>query len=293
MGSRAVYEMGSRTGEWLWEHFLEALDMGELQVLNKLLKRDDSVLLLVIDNNGNLPLHSAVERGHFGLAMFLFKKKPEAALRCNNTNVTPLHMAITKTQSDLVLYMIQSLVNDFDLDKGKSIVHAALALPYPYWKDFVEMLLQHQTSLMNCRDDSNEKLSPLSWAIIKSDNGLEMVTYLLHRFPELKFIPNRDRLCSLPIHKAWEKGSVEILRAFYLQDPNSIFMIDRRKQTILHYAAENPNDQSCYEEMLSYLISLEDFSRLRRVPNCKNHTAADVARSKKNKLFLSYIGRGI
>ncbi|CAO2815548.1 unnamed protein product [Amaranthus hypochondriacus] len=267
------------------ENFRRAVLSGKLEDLGPLVEKDADLLIMEMDNDRNRPLHSVVENKFECVAKFLLNKKPEAALFLNNRNETPLYKAITMGQSSLVFYMLQSLGKDVDLNVGRSILHAALALQHPHWQ---EMLLKHQEKLMNCWDDVETGLSPLSWAI-QRDNGLALAEYLLNNFPEVKNIPNRDNDSSYPIHKAWESGRLEIVRAFYVHHPNSILMTDRFNRTILHYAAAKPyNDEFCYKEMLSFLHKLPEISKLLNVPNIVNHTAVEVAVSEKNDLFLQY-----
>ena len=112
--------------------FLEELRVGNLEGLQKLVKIDKDLLKMVIDNDGNLPLHSAIENEYVEVAKFLVNKKPKTGLICNRRRETALCKAITKGQSSLVSYMLQCIEKYVDLNVGRSIVHAALALQYPY-----------------------------------------------------------------------------------------------------------------------------------------------------------------
>ncbi|KAJ8431587.1 hypothetical protein Cgig2_025629 [Carnegiea gigantea] len=235
---------------------------------------------------GNLPLHLAVEVGHKKVAMYLVEEYPQGSYTLNAECLSPLCLAVEGRHLDLVDFMFRNLASDPDLiseiKKGKSIVHAAIV---NHNQEMLQMIRKHQPELIKKARDA-EGRTPLSCAAY---NGFaDMVEYLLKEFPKSKSDFDGDKNRSHAVHKACQRGHIEVLKVFHAYFPKSFRAQDRYGQTILHLAAKEPKDK--LKEVVSYLVGLPGVGEeLLSIDDENGCIPLDLARSNKNHQIVEIL----
>lgn len=233
---------------------------------------------------GNLPLHLAIENGDKEVALLLVKENPRGSYALNCSMISPLYLAVQRKDLDLVKNMLSELVSDNNalesLKKGKSIVRAAID---DNNQEMLEIIFNYQRELIRTTDE--EGLTPLSYAA--SNNSLEMVHYLITKFPRSICYSNDDK--SNPIQKACLGGHVKVLQMFYSQSPNSLLTINHQGQTLLHLAAKERGNK--LKHVVSYLLSIEEGRGLIKKKDENGRTPLDVARNSRNREVEEFFRR--
>jgi len=113
----------------------------------------------------------------------------------------------------------------------------------------------------------------LSYAAYKG--YLDGVHFLLTNFPNS--VKEYDHDGSLPIHKAVGGGHVSIVKAFLLHCPETLYDIDKKSQSILHFAVKHTKT-----DVLTYLIRETDEGRkISSLKDNEGKTFIDLANELK------------
>ncbi|XP_074300355.1 uncharacterized protein LOC141631604 [Silene latifolia] len=228
-------------------------------------------LLWCKDDQGNIPLHLALEKGHKKIAMYLIKEFPQGSYALNQFEKSPLYLGVVNDHKDLVDFMLANLANDKEatknIGKGKSILLPAITAKN---QEMVQVIMKHRPKLIKpTNKGNNEELSPLSCA---AHNGLtDIIGLFLSKYPDLA---HKDY--SYPIHKACIGGHVDILKMFHTRCPNYFTKPNENGLTILHLAAKEPNNK--LKDVVSYLLRLPERTKLLKMEDQTNRTPLKLAR---------------
>jgi ankyrin repeat protein len=186
---------------------------------------------MVLDNKILTPshLHLASAMGNLTVVNLLIDKVDLNAL--DETNSTPLHLALINGNSDIAKLLIKKLANvNIPDNKGQISLHLAL-----FNKDFdlVELLIQYGVDV-NARSKNNS--TPLHFASYHSPHGKrKFIDVLLAHGGD----PNvRDGSGLSPLHIASRKGDIEIAKSL-LEGGAKVNLKDWMRQTPLHVASNN------------------------------------------------------
>ncbi|EOA12086.1 hypothetical protein CARUB_v10007897mg, partial [Capsella rubella] len=195
------------------------------------------------DINGDTPLHLAMMKGrrHMRIVDCLLTANNTASLLANNDRISPLYMAIEAADRRHVQAILRTVprggddrrtLNDL-LHGRKDLVHAALKSKST---DILDDLLDKDASFLDERDE--EGMTALSFgALIGFYKG---VCKLLDRSIEHVFVCNDDG--SFPTHVAVEKGHKRVTKEILRRCPDSIYLLNKQGQTILHTASKRGKD---------------------------------------------------
>ncbi|CAA7047021.1 unnamed protein product [Microthlaspi erraticum] len=216
------------------------------------------------DIDGNTPLHTALKGGHLETALCLVNANQLASFLQNNARISPLYMAVEAGGLALVKAMLNGLGRNVQgqvsnlaskLEGKKSLVHAALKAKNT---DIINVILNEDPSLGNEKDE--EERTCLSFgAYVGYRKG---VCNLLDRSTSGVFECSDD--VSFPIHTAVEKGHVDVVKEILKRCPDSIELLNKKGQNILHVAAKSGKCRSLLKHMKrldgekSHLIEEQD-----------------------------------
>ncbi|XP_023635083.1 protein ACCELERATED CELL DEATH 6, partial [Capsella rubella] len=222
------------------ETFVEMVTFASDRLCTEESEREMLNLYVLKDNDGNTPLHYAIEKYHRETALVLVKANKDAAFLGNNKEVSSLYMAVRTGWLDIVKAILRiTSKEDLELKKfnfdsklqgKKYLAHAALDAKS---LGILDYLLREYPSVMDERD--SEGMTCLSYAaFIGYYDG---VCNLLHRSTNIVYVCDQDGY--FPIHRAAEEGHKRIVEEFIKEYPCSKYLLNKLGQNVLHVAAKN------------------------------------------------------
>ncbi|GAB4837326.1 hypothetical protein Ancab_039576 [Ancistrocladus abbreviatus] len=211
------------------------------------------------NKEGNTALHLAIQNGHEKVAWYLIEKEPDTSYYLNKEGTSPLYLAIEARFQDLV----QLILDYTSSRKPKSIMHAAIRARN---RVILARVLEDLRPLINSFDEKGR--TPLSYAAYIG--YLDGVDCILAKFPNSAFSCDEDG--SYPVHKASNKGHVEIIKRFLLLSPKTVDLLNGHGQNILHVAAMSGNTK-----MVSYLLKTQGIKKLMDSRDRDGNTALHLA----------------
>ncbi|XP_011037456.1 PREDICTED: ankyrin repeat-containing protein At2g01680-like [Populus euphratica] len=207
------------------------------------LVNSNAFLLRTTNTERNTPLHVAVINGNKEVAKFLISRDPEVAYYKNKTCRSPLYLAVENCDGDMN-GILDDLLNqeasiptereDGDslrmLRQGKSPVHAAVKNRII---GILKKIEEAKPELLGLHD--KDFGNPLHYA--SSTGYVEGVQFLLQKYRA--GADETDQKGNYPIHLACKEGSVALLKEFLKVIPYANEFINKKKQNILHVAAQN------------------------------------------------------
>lgn len=155
-----------------------------------------------IDENGNLPLHSASEKGHREITWALLRLDPKLAQQYNNNGYTPLHLATINYRASVIEGFVFMAPSSFHLatKDGETVFH--LAVKFGQYDALVFLILVcNGMNLFRCRDRYGNTI--LHHAVsgeqhqVKLYCVLKIIVWFLTWNLENKLMEKIDILCSL------------------------------------------------------------------------------------------------
>ena len=215
------------------------------------------ISLLVVDSNGDTPLHAASTLGHSECVKALLSIQAPILAR-NNSSKTPVGVSEQKAAINshngqglevAVLWgekeMVSTLVNDFDCDPnvkgnlGRSLLHSACIGGHV---SMVQTLIYKYNQDINAVDDQSNV--PLHLAVLHGNR--EVVLMLLDEF---KCDPSaRGHLGRTLLHSACIEGNISLVRTLIVKYNADVNARDEQNDTPLHVAA------SCGEDKLVLML---------------------------------------
>ncbi|KAG7557744.1 Ankyrin repeat [Arabidopsis suecica] len=196
--------------------------------------------------NGDTPLHLALRNKNVKTATFLVNTDQQASFLANKDGISPLYMAVEAGKVSLVKAMLKTTKNDglegrdsnlnSQLEGRKYLVHAALKARNKGMvavADILNVILKEFPTL----DDELDEEGRTCLSFGASIGFLDGVSYLLRRSTKNVYVCNVDG--SFPIHIAVEQRHTEIVRVIHAHCPNSIYLLNKQGQNILHIASKS------------------------------------------------------
>ncbi|VVB07116.1 unnamed protein product [Arabis nemorensis] len=246
------------------------------RILSEEERRRFNVYLLK-DIEGDTPLHAALKGQHLETALCLVNENKLGSFLENNNGLSPFYMAVEAGGLDLVKEMLKGLGNNVQgrgsniasqLEGRKSLVHEALKAKN---RDILDVILNEDPSLGDERDV--EGRTCLSFGA--SVGYYKGVCNLLDRSKSSIFECNDDG--SFPIHVAVEKGHVDVVKEILKRCPDSVELLNKQGQNILHVAAKSGKSRSL---LLKHIKGLD---------RKKNHLIEEVDEDGNTPLHLATI----
>ncbi|KAJ8442241.1 hypothetical protein Cgig2_005181 [Carnegiea gigantea] len=213
--------------------------VGVLRLLVAKMTPDEAARLMLEGNfRDNTPLHFALQENHKDAARYLIQLAPRAAYQLNKKGLSPLYMAVVKGYEDLVKYVFQvmPMATICPLTKQAHLMLQKASLPHAAIKarnlGILKALMEELPELVNVLDYKGWRV--LSYAAYKG--YLDGVRFLLTKFPNS--VKEYDGDGSLPIHKAVGGGHVGIVKEFLLHCPGTLYDLDKKGQSVLHFAVK-------------------------------------------------------
>uniref|UniRef100_A0A7C8YI55 Uncharacterized protein n=1 Tax=Opuntia streptacantha TaxID=393608 RepID=A0A7C8YI55_OPUST len=234
-------------------------------------------LMLEGNDDGDTALHVALEEDHKHTARYLIKREPRAAYQVNREGVSPLCLAVQRGFVDLVQYVFKKMPianlslstrESFLVPKKASLLNAAFTVRN---LRILELVIKELPEITDAEGYKGWRI--LSYFAYKG--YLEGVRFLLTNFPHL--VKKYDQDGSLPIHKAVGGNRVSIIKEFLLHCPCTLYDVDKKGQSILHFAVKyiKPN-------VLSYLAGeTTEISNIFSLKDNKGKTFIDLANELK------------
>ncbi|KAF4517990.1 hypothetical protein B566_EDAN008826, partial [Ephemera danica] len=200
------------------------------------------------DVNGKTAFHSAARR-HFVNTMELLLEREKSLLNMQtNEGVTPLHLACFDGRTDAVQFLLNHGCSGKDSDNHGS--NAFFFAAERYHVLLMELLLQHDDSLMNSRD--NHGVTPLQQAV--AHYHTDTLKFLLNRGCSLN---NRDNDGDTVFNEASLNNNVEALELLLQHDKSLMNEANDEGDTPLHHACRKGN-----EAVITILLSINECSRI-------------------------------
>uniref|UniRef100_A0A803MEM1 PGG domain-containing protein n=2 Tax=Chenopodium quinoa TaxID=63459 RepID=A0A803MEM1_CHEQI len=267
--TKDVIKESNNMGDLAFHTAAKAAQLKSLKALIKWDKYDqaeniEKSLLGEGNDEGDTPLHIALENHDEKMGLVLVDEFCEACYKLNKKNITPLYLGIKSECWEIVKKMIIYTEQHKDtaepmLLKGKSVVHAAIEAKNT---DILKLILDNHNELIKLVEDDGQ--SPLSYAAFKGH--IEGVQYLLNKFPEYAYVCDKE--ASFPIHKAACSGNVKIIQKLHMTKN----LLSKKGQSILHLAAKYGKSQ-----LVSYLIKMTELARLINLKDEDGNTPLHLA----------------
>ncbi|KAA8524425.1 hypothetical protein F0562_010851 [Nyssa sinensis] len=245
-----------------------------------LIEKEIKVILEQKNKEDNTPLHLALTYRHKEVSEFLFNQNKQVLCRPNTEEKSPLYIAVEAGYLDLVKGMMKYLSISDDLDQmmtGKSILHAAIKTRN---KEILELLLSYRLRVLALVVENG--MTPLSYAA--SIGYLDGVRYILNSEEFIFCTYIRDPKGLSPIHMASKKGHIHIIQQFLLRFPDSMELLDRRGQNILHIAAMNGKANA-----VSHMLKVPELENLINGRDKKGSTPLHLATAKVHPKVVSIL----
>uniref|UniRef100_A0A5B6ZQU5 PGG domain-containing protein n=1 Tax=Davidia involucrata TaxID=16924 RepID=A0A5B6ZQU5_DAVIN len=235
-------------------------------------------ILIEKNEEENTALHVAMKNQHYKLAKFLVEKNQEASVSLNQEKMSPLYMAAEAGRLELVNLMTANRRAKITDLKGKSLVHAAIK---GRKRDVLDAVMRYQSTNLPtlvegwCSlsipfdEEFDEKgRTPLSFAA--SIGFLDGVRYFLNK--TFKAAYTRDQNGFFPIHWASIRGHVNIIKVFLQRCPDSLELLNKQDQNILHVAAEIGK-----ANVVLYILQMPEFEMLLNEKDVDGNTPLHLA----------------
>ncbi|CAA7053505.1 unnamed protein product [Microthlaspi erraticum] len=179
------------------------------------------------------------------IAACLVKANQQASFLANKDGVSPLYMAIEAGNISLVNAMLNLPDNNvqgktFDvasrLEGRKSLVHAALKAKNT---DVLDVILNEYPRLVNERDEEGRTCLSVGASV-----GFYKGIYKLLVLSTPPNVYECDDDGSFSIHKAVEKGHMDIVEELLKRCPDSTYLLNKQGQNILHITAKSGKAES-------------------------------------------------
>ncbi|GAB4837329.1 hypothetical protein Ancab_039578 [Ancistrocladus abbreviatus] len=218
------------------------------------------------NKEGNTALHLAIQNGHEKVSWYLIRSLPETSQSLNKEGISPLYLAIEARFQDLVRYIFSKISFGNYLDRTspkKSVIHAVIRTQDSV---ILKIVLRKLRPMVNSFDEEGQ--TPLSYAAYIG--YLDGVIFILDEYPTRAFHCDKDG--SYPIHKASSRDHVEIVQQFLLHFPETIDLLNRHDQNILHVAAMSGSTKT-----ISYLLKTQGIKKLMDTRDKDGNTALHLA----------------
>ncbi|KAL8110812.1 protein ACCELERATED CELL DEATH 6-like [Apium graveolens] len=210
---------------------------------------------VVINDDGNTPLHEALKNNHDKVAGYLIVANVEDAYCVNKQGKSALYMAIEAEKINCVKTILSSTLSypdqpivEKEITKGKSLIHATItARNIVLLKEIAKM----KAVGIHARNEYEQ--TPLHHAA--SINFLEGVEFLIDTFKMDIF--GKDAYGFYPVHSAAKNGHVGILEMLLQHCPDAREFVNEDNQNILHVAAMYGNDK-----VVRYILKTPDLGLL-------------------------------
>ncbi|KAL6314064.1 hypothetical protein AAG906_011799 [Vitis piasezkii] len=253
--------------------------MGNESAVEELLNLN-TPLLTEKNIQGNTPLHLAASSGHVGVVESLILhangsdvesgRVYEVISMRNVKNDTPLHEAVRGGHDGVTSLLVKEVVNANHSDllasineAGESLLSMAIDVKRSH---IVEEILEAEPSSLLHRDTTTVILQKGPELIYEKDSygriplhyaaaycALEVVDQLLE--VDVSTARIQDGYLSTPAHLAAEGGKVQVLKMLFLFNccPDSIELLNKHRQNVLHVAAQNGSF-----DVVEYFTSLQE-----------------------------------
>ncbi|KAK1568439.1 hypothetical protein Q3G72_024521 [Acer saccharum] len=207
-------------------------------------------LLKIQNHKGNTALHEAllvlmeskkrtstVDTLVVSMVCHLISTDPEVSYYLNNTDESPLYLAIKLGNKDILDYILRALPQTdrlIDKLKGRSPVHVAIKQKN---LDILKVIKEQKEELLSLLDE--EENTALHCAASIGD--LEGVHYLL-KIDSNGSVVKRNKEGLYPLHLACENGHVKVMKELFKKWPDATEFLCNKGRNILHFAAKSGNE---------------------------------------------------
>ncbi|KAK1371766.1 PGG domain-containing protein [Heracleum sosnowskyi] len=210
---------------------------------------------VVINDDGNTPLHEALKNNHDTVAGYLIVAKIEDAFHVNKQGKSALYIAVEMEKINSVKTILSTMLSypdqrilDEEITKGKSLIHATItARNTVLLKEIAKM----KAAVIHAKNEYGQ--TPLHHAA--SINFLGGVEFLIDTFKMDIF--EQDAYGFYPIHSASKNGHVGILEMLLQHCPDAREFVNEDNQNILHVAAKYGKDN-----VVRYILNTPDLGLL-------------------------------
>ncbi|KAJ8442245.1 hypothetical protein Cgig2_005185 [Carnegiea gigantea] len=270
---------------------LKAALEGEEHNVCQFLEEDPSLVLPKDPRWGTAP-HAATMGGHVDMLRLLARfmnhdQQVRLILERDDDHNTALHILMLNRSLSLdkrkegANFLVQAAPKIMPISSVSPTIRQTLVMP-PNKSSLALTAVKARSldlkNLINVLDYRGWRI--LSYAAYKG--YLNGVQYFLINFP--KSTGRYDSDGSLPIHKAVGGGQISIIKEFLLHCPQRLYDVDRKGQTILHFAVK------CTKaNVLSYLTKETEVEKIFSSRGHEGKTLMDMAEELKSVV----VGRSI
>lgn len=214
----------------IWSYYISAQSIhdyirhGNIEKVKEFLKKNPECINK-IDNSGNTPLHSAVNKELIDVMELLIKKGADLNVK-NNEGFTPLNSSIQFNKTNAAEFLVKK---GAPVNFDKSIYMNSLYLAVRYnRKKIVDMMIDNQVELPA---DKNEIRILLHFAVTK--NMVRLAETLIEAGADVN---SKSRTGGSLLHSAAEGGSADIIEKLISKNMD-VNRCDNYHLTPLHIAA--------------------------------------------------------
>ncbi|OHT06312.1 hypothetical protein TRFO_25654 [Tritrichomonas foetus] len=148
----------------------------------------------------------------------------------NENNETLLHIAVKNGYYDIVEFLLNEF-RDFDINAQDSYQRTPFLVSIMNENfEIMKLLFNQKSNDKNITDSLGQNALHYAAAI----DNIEIFKYLLDKIPTIE-----DKVGNLPLHSAAIHGKLKILEFILENNFQSVYLLTKQKQTIMHLAAGN------------------------------------------------------
>ncbi|KAL5804258.1 hypothetical protein ACOSQ3_031058 [Xanthoceras sorbifolium] len=209
-------------------------------------------ILEMKDNNGNIPLHTAVQNHRDLAAVLLMNKGPETILLENDAKQSALSIAIDTSSTYIAWVLMKEHPSSLDYRRHSTLTLLHCAVIRQNYV-FVVEIVKRKGELINTLDVQGR--NPLHYAAALGN--VAIARRLLQADGSSSLGHKSDCNGQTPLHLAAQSGRERVLSMLVNGYPDAIEVLDGRQRSILHLAALNGNVNT-----VKFIITLPEMEDL-------------------------------
>ncbi|XP_015887350.3 protein ACCELERATED CELL DEATH 6 [Ziziphus jujuba] len=251
---------------------------GNLSTVEILVSADQqqSVSLREKDSNHDTALHLALQNRYEEVAFYLFEADQEVTHYMNGFFKSPLHIAAEAGYAELFKRMMEISAGSHDVPDEESKQRIIMAAIHGKNGGVLDVILEKWPSLVT--PDNSCQINPLSLAAFTG--YLEGVQKILEKSRHLAYLRHENGFFT--IHQASKKGHIQIIQELLKHCPDSIELLNSKKQNILHVAAKYGKSKT-----VRYMLKNPEFEMLINKKDYKGNTPLHLASEKGHPEVVS------